>query len=86
DCVLLLGLGRKESAFPVDVWIQRVVCRYYRAAVREVTGVELPNPDAEQAATPRQHNAIGDWARHAFGADVGYAQTYLFHAARAGIL
>jgi N-glycosylase/DNA lyase len=28
DCVLLFGLGFKE-AFPIDVWIKRVISKYY---------------------------------------------------------
>jgi N-glycosylase/DNA lyase len=28
DCVLLFGFGRRE-AFPVDVWVQRAVERWY---------------------------------------------------------
>ena len=84
DCILLLALGKKECAFPIDVWVRRGVLRHYREDVRQATGVELS--DESKGLTDRQYRAIIEWARKAFAPYVGYAQTYLCLATREGIL
>lgn len=84
DCVLLMALGHKASTFPIDVWVRRAVLKHYRQEVRAATGVELPGED--KGLSDRQYRAIVVWARRRFGTDAGYAQTYLFFAARAGLL
>ena len=67
DCVLLYGFHRLE-AFPVDVWIARVVRHLYfkRRKIPE--------------------DKIRAFGMKRWGANAGYVQQYLFHAARTGIL
>ncbi len=84
DCILLMALHKKESAFPIDVWVRRAVLKHYRDSVRSVTGVDLAAE--EKGLTDRQYRAIVAWARQVFAPHVGYAQTYLFFAAREGII
>lgn len=63
DCVLLFSCGF-AAAFPVDVWILRVLGEIYFPGRRPST--------AEVVAFAESH----------FGPFGGYAQQYLFHAAR----
>ena len=78
DCVLLFSLEKTE-AFPVDVWIKRVILNHYANY--------FPN---ELVTKMRSHNSltnseylkIGDFARTYFGVYAGYAQEYLFHFER----
>lgn len=84
DCVLLMVLGRKECAFPVDVWVRRAILRHYKDAVRAVTGVDLR--PATAGLTDREYRAIVQWAQRAFAPHVGYAQAYLFLATRSGAI
>jgi N-glycosylase/DNA lyase len=69
DCVLLFGFGKNE-AFPVDVWMRRVMERYPGAPA---TGTTL---------TPSAYARTGEFARGYFGPYAGYAQQYLFMAVR----
>ena len=66
DCVLLFAYGYQE-AFPLDVWMQRIL-RHLYFQNRQVSLKEL---DRFQ----RRH--FKPWA--------GYAQQFLFHAARTGV-
>jgi N-glycosylase/DNA lyase len=67
-CVLLFAFERLD-AFPVDVWIERVIRRLYYS------------PRRTRALTQCQVHAF---AKRRFGAFRGYAQQYLFHYARTG--
>lgn len=69
DCVLLFGFGKYE-AFPVDVWMKRVMERYPGA------------PPVGNTLTPASYRRLGEFARGYFGRYAGYAQQYLFMAAR----
>lgn len=64
DCVLLFAYGFPR-AFPVDVWIERVLRRLYFPRRRKLQPAELIR-----------------FSREYFGPHAGYAQQYLFHAAR----
>jgi len=67
NCVLLFAYERVR-AFPIDVWIERVLREnYFQGTRRKVT-----------ARTMR------DFSRKYFGEFGGYAQQYLFHHARSG--
>ena len=66
DCVLLFAYGR-FAAFPIDVWVERVLRRLYAPRGRERTWSRREM----QAFAARQ-----------FGPHAGYAQQYLFHYAR----
>ncbi len=66
NCTMLFGFGRM-AAFPVDVWIRRVLEGLY--------GPERFGLDAKPAVVEAQ---LGEH----FGRYGGYAQQYLFHYAR----
>ena len=67
DCVLLFAFDRM-GAFPVDVWIERILRDRYFSASRKPPG---------KAQLER-------WAQRHFGECGGLAQQFLFHHARKG--
>ena len=71
DCILLFAF-QKYEAFPVDVWIRRIMQQNY-----------LPTLDLEAGLTNRDYDTIRRFGRKHFGKFCGYAQEYLF-AARLG--
>lgn len=78
DCVLLFSLGKLE-AFPVDVWIKRVILNHYANQLPEPFLKKLQSHDS---LTNGEYIKIGDFARTYFGAYAGYAQEYLYHYER----
>jgi len=66
DCVLLFAF-QKYEAFPVDVWIRRIMREHY-----------LPELSEEKAMTTREYDTIRRFARKHFGDYCGYAQEYLY--------
>lgn len=66
NCVLLFGCGR-FGAFPIDVWIDRILREHYFGPRKRKT---LKAPDLQR------------WAHRHFGPNGGFAQQYLFHFAR----
>ena len=78
DCVLLFSLDRLD-AFPVDVWVKRILLKYYAdrfpsALVQRLLGKEsLSNTDYER---------LNEFGRGYFGEYAGYAQEYLYHYER----
>ncbi len=78
DCVLLFSLEKLE-AFPVDVWVKRVVLNHYANELPSDFINRLRNHDS---LTNGEYLRIGDWARSYFGAYAGYAQEYLYHYER----
>ena len=80
DCVLLYSCD-KDEAFPIDVWITRVLARSYP----RVLGRELKRKyarDSRIKLSQGDYAKISDRARAYFGRHAGYAQQYLFMAAR----
>jgi N-glycosylase/DNA lyase len=78
DCVLLFSLGKLE-AFPVDVWIKRVVLKYYAA--------HFPNEfmskiSEKKSLTSSEYEKLNSFGRRYFGEYAGYAQEYLYHYER----
>jgi N-glycosylase/DNA lyase len=71
DCILLFAF-QKYEAFPVDVWIRRIMREHY-----------LPGLPGDAPLTIREYDTIRSFARHHFGEYCGYAQEYLY-AAREG--
>lgn len=71
DCILLFAF-QKYEAFPVDVWIRRIMREYY-----------LPELTGSAPLNRRDYDEIRSFARHHFGEYCGYAQEYLY-AAREG--
>jgi N-glycosylase/DNA lyase len=78
DCVLLFSLDKFE-AFPVDVWVKRVILNHYADkfpadAVRKM--------QTHNSLTNGEYQKIGAFARNYFGKYAGYAQEYLYHYER----
>ncbi|MEM2947193.1 MAG: DNA glycosylase [Candidatus Bathyarchaeia archaeon] len=78
DCVALFSLEKLE-AFPVDVWIKRVMIRHYanhfeKEFIREIL--------FKKSLTRADYEKLGLFGRKYFGAYAGYAQEYLFHFER----
>jgi N-glycosylase/DNA lyase len=80
DCILLFSLDKGE-AFPVDVWVRRLIHQYYGFAVESAAG-------APGSTTPgdREYDAIQRFAGERWGEWAGYAQQYLFYGKRLGII
>jgi N-glycosylase/DNA lyase len=78
DCILLFSLDKLE-AFPIDVWMKRIVMEYYSDHFEPsfVKGVL-----SRKSPTRGEYNRIGVFGREYFGKFVGYAQEYLFHFKR----
>lgn len=66
DCILLFAF-QKHEAFPVDVWIRRIMQEHY-----------LPELSADAPMTKREYDRIRSYARERFGEYCGWAQEYLF--------
>lgn len=66
DCILLFAFGKHE-AFPVDVWIRRIMQQHY-----------LPELNRNSPLTGRDYDTIRRFAREHFGEYCGYAQEYLY--------
>lgn len=78
DCVLLFSFGKLE-AFPVDVWIKRVILKYYanhfsKEFIRKISGKNL--------LTCSEYVKLNSFGRMYFGEYAGYAQEYLYHYER----
>ncbi len=66
DCILLFGFHRLE-AFPVDVWIRRIL---YARYLDPLPGAKVPSE--------KEDRRIREFGREHFGPYAGYAQEYLF--------
>ena len=78
DCVLLFSFGKLE-AFPVDVWIKRVILKYYASHfpnefIRKISG--------KKSLTSSEYKKLNLFGRRYFGDYAGYAQEYLYHYER----
>ncbi|HVB95088.1 MAG TPA: DNA glycosylase [Nitrososphaerales archaeon] len=82
DCVLLFSCG-KDSSFPIDVWMARVLYRYYpRLFGRELAGRLGSHVSNLTRLSGGQYEKVSASMREYFGEYAGYAQQYLFHDAR----
>jgi len=75
DCILLFALEKLE-AFPVDVWMKRIVLELYP---RHFSPDLVRRALAKRSLTPREYEEISLFGRRYFGGYAGYAQEYLFH-------
>ncbi len=80
DCVLLFSLDKLE-AFPVDVWMKRVILEFYPNSFEESFVERLSR---RHTLTSSEYKTISSFGRKYFGKYAGYAQEYLFALARAG--
>ena len=78
DCVLLFSLDKLE-AFPVDVWVKRVILNHYANELPQDFVKKLQSHDS---LTNGEYEKIGAFARNYFGKYAGYAQEYLYHYER----
>jgi N-glycosylase/DNA lyase len=68
DCILLFGFHRLE-AFPVDIWIRRIMHACY-----------VPPLPGMKGSSEKEYRRIRESGREHFGEYAGYAQEYLFCA------
>ncbi len=78
DCALLFSLGKLE-AFPVDVWIKRVILKYYanqfpKEFIKKISG--------KNSLTSSEYEKLNSFGRMYFEEFAGYAQEYLYHYER----
>jgi N-glycosylase/DNA lyase len=78
DCVLLFSFCKLE-AFPIDVWMKRIILEFY-ADHFEHAFVERAR--VGKSPSPREYKAISLFGRQYFGEYIGYAQEYLYHFRR----
>jgi len=78
DCVLLFSMGKME-AFPVDVWVKRIIINHYANQLPQDFVKKLQCHDS---LTNGEYQKVNDFARGYFGKYAGYAQEYLFHYER----
>ena len=81
DCVLLFSLEKLE-AFPVDVWMKRIVQNHY---ANHFDALFIEKLSAKKSLYSKDYNRIGSFARDYFGKYAGYAQEYLFHFVRSKV-
>jgi N-glycosylase/DNA lyase len=78
DCVLLFSLEKTE-AFPVDVWIKRILLAHYASHFPQDLVKHLKSQDS---LSKGEYEKLGAFARNYFGSYAGYAQEYLYHYER----
>jgi N-glycosylase/DNA lyase len=78
DCVLLFSLGKFE-AFPVDVWIKRVILKYYEGHFSKEFICKI---SSKKSLTNMEYEKLNLFGREYFGKYAGYAQEYLYHYER----
>jgi N-glycosylase/DNA lyase len=78
DCILLFSLGKRE-AFPVDVWVKRVILKHYAANFPEAFIEKISSHDS---LSNGEYEKLNEFGRTYFGEYAGYAQEYLYHYER----
>jgi N-glycosylase/DNA lyase len=78
DCVLLFSLG-KTKAFPVDVWMRRVILRHY---AKHLPQGFIRRISEEKSLSNTEYARLSLFGRNYFGKYAGYAQEYLYHCER----
>lgn len=78
DCALLFS-SSKLQAFPVDVWIKRIILKYYpnhflKEFVKKISRTN--------SITPSEYEKLSLFGQTYFGNYAGYAQEYLYHHER----
>jgi N-glycosylase/DNA lyase len=81
DCVLLFSLGKPE-AFPVDIWVKRVMLNHYGDKLPQDLVKKLA---ARQSLGSSDYEKLNAFGRSYFGEYAGYAQEYLYHYERMAI-
>lgn len=78
DCVLLFSLEKLE-AFPVDVWVKRVMLKRYGYCFPEALVKKLTS---HESLSNNEYEKLNVFGRDYFGMYAGYAQEYLYHYER----
>jgi len=78
DCVLLFSLGKLE-AFPVDVWVKRVLLNHYAGKLPKELVKKISKPEGLSNV---EYRLLNEFGRNYFGEYAGYAQEYLYHSER----
>ena len=78
DCVLLFSLERLE-AFPIDVWVKRVLLHYYS---RHLDPEFVKKFTMQAGLGDSAYAILNQFGRIYFGKYAGYAQEYLYHYER----
>jgi N-glycosylase/DNA lyase len=82
DCVLLFSCDKK-SAFPIDVWMAKVLSREYPRLFDPELVTRLASKVSGQTSLSEvSYERLASAARAYFGQYAGYAQQYLFHYER----
>ena len=82
DCVLLFSC-EKDEAFPIDVWIAKVLAESYPKLLGPALRRRYSR-EGKVKLSPGDYAKISRRVRSYFGGYAGYAQQYLFMAAREG--
>jgi N-glycosylase/DNA lyase len=78
DCVLLFSLN-KLDAFPVDVWVKRIILKYYSEHFPDAFVEKLAK---QKSFSNSEYEKLNGFGREYFGEYAGYAQEYLYHYER----
>ena len=78
DCVLLFSLDKLE-AFPVDIWMRRIMLEWY-SEYFEPSFVDRVKPKG--SISRWEYQILYAVGRRVFGEFLGYAQEYLYHYRR----
>ncbi|MDR2707330.1 MAG: hypothetical protein LBB87_01080 [Nitrososphaerota archaeon] len=78
DCVLLFSLGKME-AFPVDVWVKRILVNNYAKCFSQDFVEKLGR---HKSLSNGEYEKLCLFAQNYFGVYAGYAQEYLYHYER----
>jgi N-glycosylase/DNA lyase len=81
DCVLLFSLGKNE-AFPVDVWVKRVILNHYGDKLAPELVEKL---NMHESLSSGDYERLNGFGRSYFGEYAGYAQEYLYHYERVSL-
>ena len=92
NCIMLFSMG-KDDAFPVDVWIDRIIKELYPEELDDYIQRKYSNQLANKKRTKNRLKTpsvnrmiIKDWAREYFGDYAGWANHYMFHERRKRLL
>jgi N-glycosylase/DNA lyase len=78
DCILLFSM-EKLNAFPVDVWVKRIMLRHY---AQHFSSDFIRKMSKQNSPTNLEYQEMNAFGRNYFGEYAGYAQEYLFHYER----
>ena len=78
DCVLLFSLDKLE-AFPIDVWMKRIMLESYSEYFEPGFVERL---ERKRSLSQREYQVLYAVGRRVFGEFLGYAQEYLYHYRR----